>query len=279
MDTKTIKTILKVFGTVFLSCYFLLMVALGYDYMFRTANLKFISWTQIVLSVAEFSLWIMLITGTTFLFLGVIPALIFLIFYFFDRKILASIFIAVLVVYSIAMIYFIGRVVYFIGLSWLIMISIILVLSIISIILSRFIRKKYLAKEVEKLDQEKKSNRKIDAKGWLILAINILIPYIFFLIYLALVGTGVDVFVQYSVFIVPLYIMVGIFNAMILCLLSRFDKRVLNIKFVFMFVICFSVLTLVFQPLLFVPVIFFFLLLSLTVVAMNASKIILKFKQ
>lgn len=275
MNTKTIKTIFKVFGIVFLAYYFLLMILIGWGYVLHYINPKLINWTQVTFGLDEFSFWIMLIAGTAFLFLGLIPSLIFLIFYFFNRKILASILFVVLVVYSVVIVYFIKREVYFIGQSWLIMISILSILPIISIILSKF-GKKYFIKEIEKLDQEKKSNQEIVTKGWLILAINILVPYLLFLLYLGLIGMGADVFVQYLVFVIPLYIMSGIFNMMILRLLSRFDKRVLNIKFVFLFVICFSVLTLAIRPLLFIPVIFFFILLFFTIFIMNYKKNISK---
>lgn len=124
------------------------------------------------------------------------------------------------------------------------------------------------------------------SKRWKIFAINTTIPYAFFLLFLALVGIGalekiigqpgfdhfVEDFSQISIFVIPFYLASGIFNTITIYLLSKFDKRITNLRFVFWFVVCFSALSVLIEPLLFIPVIFFSVLLGLTIFFVNSFK-------
>ena len=130
------------------------------------------------------------------------------------------------------------------------MIFILFVVATLFIFLLNFIfSRNKSSKELKQLENEKKFDWN---KIKIILFINIFLPYVLFIVLLTInlpkyffdwQSFTIEEFFGAAIFTIPLYLMSGIIYTIILYIFSRIDIRVINLRFVLLFVLCFSVLT------------------------------------
>lgn len=141
-------------------------------------------------------------------------------------------------------------------------------------------------KESIQLEDEKKPDRNKAKTKKIILFINIFLPYALCMVLFVInlpkdffdwsSINNIEEFFETAIFMIPLYLMSGIIYTIILHLFSHIDIRVLNLRFVLLFVLCFSILTFIIKPFWFESIVFFLIFLSIIVGALNFSKIILR---
>lgn len=282
-----LKIVLRVFAISLLAYYVFYVNTIGWGFMLHAFNpLLFengdLSFTPVgLVQTAIFSVLIF------FYLYGLITVAILFAFSLIEKRILNNWFVFEFNFYSFALIY--------IGFTKGIPIIFVIIFALLPLtvavfLLKSFFKKKDIGLEAKesKDDQITKKNKETKNK---ILILNIFIPYVVFtatsivellFYYIKLPSREVSfnmLLWSFLFYLLPFYSVSGFINTEILLLLSRFNKKVVNERFIIIFVSCFSFLIFVIKPLWFVSTIFFLVSLSFIVMVMNIHKIALRIRR